>query len=87
MVRESKGFDAVMPQTGPSCYEPLFAVYKKSTLGAIDKAIAAGIYRIIDPMDDCNVNYIGFGCGQPLKNLNTMKDYHKFIGKKNDVAI
>ena len=87
MVRESKGFDVVMPQTGPFLYEPLFAIYKKSTLGPIDKAIAAGNYRIIDPMSDCNVNYIALSGGQPLKNLNTMKDYHKFIGKKNDVAI
>ncbi len=87
MVRESKGFDAVMPQTGPDRYEPLFAVYKKSALGAIDKAIAAGDYRIIDPMNDCNVNYIGLRSGHQLKNLNTMKDYYKYIGKKNDVAI
>lgn len=87
MVRESKDFDVVMPQNGPSHYEPLFAVYKKSTLPAIDKAIAAGNYRIITPVNECKVNYIGLSRRQQLKNLNTMKDYHKFIEKKNDVAI
>ncbi len=87
LVRESKGFDAVIPQTGSSQYEPLFAVYKKSTLAAIDKAIAAGVYRIIDPVKDCKVNYIDLNRGKQLENLNTMKDYHKFVGKKNNVAI
>lgn len=87
MVRESKGFDAVVPQTGPSHYEPLFAVYKKSALAAIDKAIAAGNYRIIDPLKCCKVNYIDLSGSKQLKNLNTMKDYHKFVGKNNNVAI
>jgi len=87
LVRESKGFDAVVPQTGPSQYEPLFAVYKKSALAAIDKAIASENYRIIVPLMDCKVNYISLAPDQKLKNLNTRKDYHKFIGNNNNVAI
>ncbi len=87
MVRESKGFDAVVPQTGPSLYEPLFAVYKKSTLAEIDKAIAAGNYQIIEPLKYCKVNYISLAHGQQLKNLNTMKDYQEFVVEENDVAI
>jgi len=87
MVRESKGFDAVIPKTGQSQYEPLFAVYRKSVLAAIDKAIATGNYRIIDPLRDCKVNYIGLADGQQLKNLNTMKDYCKFVGKNNNDII
>lgn len=87
MVTASKGFDAVVPQIGPSKYEPLFAVYKKSILAEMDKAIAAGKYRIIDPFEYCKVKYIGLTCGTQLENLNTMKDYHKFVMKNNDVAI
>ncbi len=87
MVRKSKGFDAVVPQTGPAQYEPLFAVYRKSTLAAIDKAIAAENYRIIDPLKDCKVNYIDLDCSRQIENLNTMMDYHKFVGKKNNVAV
>lgn len=82
MVRESRGFDAVVPRTGPSQYEPLFAVYKKSSLAAIDKAIASGNYRIIEPFKDCKVNYIDSICVQQFENLNTMKDYREFIGKE-----
>jgi len=87
MVRESKGFDVVMPQTGPSSYEPLFAVYKKSTLVAIDESIISGNYKILDPLKKCKVNYVELPQAEQIKNLNTMKDYHKFIGKKNDVAV
>ncbi len=87
MVRESKGFDAVVPQTGPSQYEPLFAVYKKNALAAIDKAIASGNYRIIDPLKYCKVNYINLADSGQLRNLNTMKDYQEFVTEKNDVAI
>ncbi len=87
MVRESKVFDAVLPRTGPSQYEPLFAVYKKSVLTMIDKAIAAGNYRIIEPLSDCKVNYIDLDRTEQLKNLNTMKDYREFIGKENNAAL
>ncbi len=87
MIRQSRGFDAVVPKTGPSQYEPLFAVYKKSALTAIDKAITAENYRIIDPLSDCKVNYIDLASGQQLRNLNTMKDYQEFVTEKKDVAI
>ncbi len=87
MLRESKGFDAVVPQTGPDMYEPLFAVYKKDALVAIDKAIAAESYRIITALSDCKVNYIDLACVGQLKNLNTMKDYREFVMEKKDVGI
>jgi len=87
IVRESKDFDAVVPQTGSSQYEPLFAVYKKNTLAAIGKAIASENYRIIEPLKYCKVNYINLVHGQSLKNLNTMKDYQEFVMEKNDAAI
>ncbi len=87
MVRESKGFDSVVPQSGPEQYEPLFTVYKKSALAAIDKAIASGNYQIIEPLKYCKVNYINLAHDRQLKNLNTMKDYQKFVMEKNDVVI
>ncbi len=81
MVRESKGFDAVVPQTRPSQYEPLFAVYRKSVLAAIEESLGSGNNRIIDALSDCRVKYIDMSC-IGLENLNTMKDYYKFVGKK-----
>ena len=76
-----------MPQTGPSKYEPLFAVYKKNTLAAIDESITSGNYKILDPLKKCKVNYVKLSCAEQLRNLNTMKDYQEFVMEKNDVAL
>lgn len=82
MVRKSKGFDAVVPQAGPEQYEPLFAVYKKSVLRAIDESIILGDYKIVEPLKKCKVNYIELPYAEKIKNLNTMKDYQEFIVEK-----
>ena len=87
LIRESRNFDAVLPQTGPSKYEPLFAVYKKSTLAAIDESITAERYKILDPLKKCKVNYVKLSRAEQIKNLNTMGDYLQFVKEKNDVAI
>jgi molybdopterin-guanine dinucleotide biosynthesis protein A len=82
MLRESNGFDAVVPQTGPSQYEPLFAVYKKSVLAEIDKSIAAGQYKIVEPLKNCKINYVDLPGDVRLENLNTMNDYREFVEKR-----
>ena len=87
MIRESKGFDAVVPQTRAFQYEPLFAVYKKSILAEIDKAIASGKYRVIAPLEHCKVKYFDLHGDMQLRNLNTMNDYCEFVGKDINVNI
>ena len=82
LVRESRGFDAAVPQTGPSEYEPLFAVYKKNVLAEIDEAIAGGQYKIIGPLKNCKVNYVDLPGDVRLENLNTKNDYRVFVEKK-----
>ncbi len=86
MIKESRDFDAVVPQTGKSRYEPLFGVYKKSAIAAIDRSIASGNYRMIDSLRDCKVNYIDVAQAHQIENLNTKTDYLEFIGKQNDVS-
>ena len=83
LISESDGFDAVIPQTGASRYEPLFAVYKKSVLVEVDKAIASKKFRVIDALENCKVNYIDLGGDLEFRNLNTMNDYREFVGKDN----
>ena len=82
MVRKSKGFDAVVPQAGPEQYEPLFAVYKKSVLTAIDESIISENYKIVEPLKKCKVNYIELPYAKKIKNLNTITDYQEFIMEK-----
>ncbi len=81
MFRGAGDFDVVMPRTGQSKFEPLFAMYKKSTLAAIDDALAAGIRKIIVPLEKCKVKYIDISPAE-IKNLNTENDYHKFVEKE-----
>lgn len=87
LIKESEGFDAVLPQTGPSKYEPLFAVYRKSTLAAIDESIISGNYKILYPLEKCKVKYVQLSCDEQLENLNTMKDYLQFVKDKSNVAV
>jgi molybdopterin-guanine dinucleotide biosynthesis protein A len=81
MIRERNGYDAVLPQTEASRYEPLFAIYKKSILVEIDKAIASGKHRVIAPLGHCKVKYLDLEGDMQLRNLNTMNDYREFVGK------
>jgi molybdopterin-guanine dinucleotide biosynthesis protein A len=86
-IEKSRNFDAVVPQTGPSQYEPLFAVYKKSTLAAIDESIISGNYKILDPLKKCKVHYVELSRTEQLRNLNTMNDYLQYVKEKRGVAI
>ncbi len=87
MLREGRDFDAVVPRIGLSQYEPLFAVYKKDTLAAIEAALLSGNNRIIDALNSCRVKYIDLTDTQQLKNLNTMNDYWEFAGKESDAVV
>jgi molybdopterin-guanine dinucleotide biosynthesis protein A len=87
LIDESKDVDAVLPQSGPNHYEPLFAVYKKSTLAAIDESIKSGNYKIVDSLKKCKVRYVELSANERLRNLNTMKDYLQFVEDKNNTII
>ncbi len=87
MLRDCRDFDAVVPRIGLSQYEPLFAVYKKDTLVAIEAALLSGNNRIIDALSPCKVKYIDLTDTERLKNLNTMNDYWEFAGKESDAVV
>ena len=87
LLRQGRDFDAVIPRVGRSRYEPLFAVYKKDTLAAIEAALLSGNNRIIDALSCCRVKYIDLTDTQQLKNLNTMNDYWELAGKESDAAV
>jgi len=84
LLREGRDFDAVVPRVGRSRYEPLFAVYKKYTLAAIEAALLSGNNQIINALSCCKLKYIDLSgtAAQQLRNLNTMNGYWRFIGKE-----
>jgi len=75
---DRSGADVVVPTTGSEEYEPLFAVYRKSTLEAINKVLASGGRRISDIFALCRVKYVRLTDAEWLRNLNTPAEYDEF---------
>jgi len=71
--------------------EPLFAVYRKSALAAINEVLSSGGRKISDVFSRCRVKYIELapdqvGGAEWLTNLNTMAEYDEFC-KKYDAKV
>ena len=81
LLRLSQGYDAVIPRSGSGFFEPLFAVYRRSLLGDMEKTLAQGRNRILDALKASQVLYVDLSelQAQSLMNLNTRDDYHAFI--------
>ncbi len=73
--------DIVVPVTGKDKYEPLFAIYRKSTLEAINKTLSSGKHKISDVFSLCRIKYIKMEGADWFINLNTMADYKEFQQK------
>lgn len=86
MLRQVGDYDAVVPKIGPEMYEPLFAVYKKSALPAIEQVLQSGSNRVIDCFDRCRVKYIDLP-GRQFKNINTKAEYRGLVEEKTDAGI
>ncbi|MHC4476255.1 MAG: NTP transferase domain-containing protein [Planctomycetota bacterium] len=86
MLRFVRNHDAVIPVTGPSRYEPLFAVYKKSVLPAVEKTLAAGKRKIMDALANCKVKYVE-AAEAGLRNINTMDEYYEFVKRQSDADV
>ena len=85
MLDEAKGADIVIPTDDDGKCEPLFAVYRKSALGAMNKVLEAGKRKISDVFSLCEVKYIRMEA-EEFTNLNTKTEYKKFQ-KKYDVEV
>jgi molybdopterin-guanine dinucleotide biosynthesis protein A len=84
MVMKSKGYDVVVPSLGEEMLEPLHAIYKKSCLPAIERAIKANQARIISFYSDVRVYEMGreeiIRLDPELRsffNINTKEDLKK----------
>jgi len=68
--------DIIVPVTSEGKYEPLFAVYRKSALKAINKVLSSGGRKVSDVFDLCKVKKVELGAS--LVNLNTIAEYEEF---------
>jgi len=83
MLRECRDCDGVVPRLVDSRYEPLFAVYRKSTLKAMNKLLASGERKIDEVYNHCEISYIDIADSRRPGNINTMADYRKFLNENN----
>lgn len=82
-------FDAVIPRH-PGGIEPLFAIYEKSLLPALDEAIRNRRYALHFALEKAHVRYVEipqeFSVEREFANINTPEDYDrvaKLLGKKS----
>ena len=78
---EAEGYDAIVPAT-ESGLEPLFALYRKSCLAAMQTALEAGNFRITAVLQQLQIKTIApeqLGqidiTGRALLNINTPDEY------------
>ncbi len=74
--------DIIVPTTGDGRYEPLFAIYRKSAIKAINKVLSSGGRKISEVFDHCRIKKVDLGV--VLVNLNTMAEYEEFRGIHKD---
>jgi len=70
--------DIVVPTIGDKKYEPLFAIYRKSALEAINKTLSSGKRKITEVFTLCKVKHIELDDTDWLVNINTMAEYEEF---------
>ena len=78
MLKEADGVDIVVPTLGEGQYEPLFAIYRKSSLKAINKVLSTGQRKISDVFQHCKVKYINLDLPRNFANINTMAEYNEY---------
>ena len=84
MLAEAEGTDIVVPITGNEKYEPLFAVYSKNALSAINKVLSGPSRKISDVFTHCKVKFIKISPPALFTNLNTKAEYENFRNEYDD---
>lgn len=81
ILQHRDGYDVVVPRT-PEGFEPVFALYHKRCLPAMERMLTLGNYRIYDLYDQLRVYYLDTeilpdGWQRALLNLNSPEDLQR----------
>ncbi len=71
--------DCAIPVSAEGRYEPLFAAYRKRVLPFLRRAIACGVYKVMDALRDCKIVSVNLPTAEGLQNLNTLDDYRRWL--------
>jgi molybdopterin-guanine dinucleotide biosynthesis protein A len=83
LVSLAEGFDAAVPRTGDGIIHPLCAVYRRTCLPSIERALARGANKVIRTFldDQLAVRWVSSKEGRfkdaDLANINTPEDLRK----------
>jgi molybdopterin-guanine dinucleotide biosynthesis protein A len=86
ILRQAGEYDAVVPRVGVDLYEPLFAVYRKSALPAMEGLLRSGNNKMIDSYSRCRVRYVDLP-GRQFRNINTKAEYSGLVEERGDAGI
>jgi molybdopterin-guanine dinucleotide biosynthesis protein A len=78
MLLLAEWFDCVVPRSAAGI-EPLYAVYRKRALKAMDEALKAGERRASVILPRVRTGYYDFGHADWYRNLNTREDVAEFL--------
>lgn len=84
MLAEAEDTDIVVPITGNEKYEPLFAIYHKNALNAVNKMLNGPSRKISDVFAHCKVKFLKISTPALFTNLNTKAQYENFRNEYND---
>jgi len=79
LIRAAAGHDVAVPFSAAGDFEPLFAVYRKSALSALERLVTSGENSLIPLFALCRTRMVPLGRAAWLKNLNTPADYARFL--------
>ena len=78
--------EIVVPRYRDGKYEPLFAVYDRSVIPAIEGQIRSGNRRISSLFQTCRTAFVSMDRQKWFKNLNTLKEYHDYLQSEKKAA-
>lgn len=82
LAKAAANADIAVP-VGPSgLYEPLFAVYRRSIIPAVEALLERGERSLLPLYDRCRTAVVRFEDPQRVRNLNTRRDYDAYLSSK-----
>jgi molybdopterin-guanine dinucleotide biosynthesis protein A len=82
LARAAANADIAVPVGPAGLHEPLFAIYRRSTLAAIDSLLRHGERSLLPLYGACRTAIVRFDDPERVRNLNTPRDYERYLGSR-----
>lgn len=81
LIYEAAGADAAVPRNPNGHLEPLYAVYRKNALTALEDALDRGARKIQEAFGGCKVAYVELAENDQIRNLNTEEELRRYLAE------